>query len=284
MPPSLDAAVVRPVVASGAMPQVSRVRVRYEAARMNEDWVLLEEPVPESSPHDMLSDTLKYLLLAWAAREARRVKIGRNLAIHWDEANPKIGVAPDVYVVEPPPPEGDQISALKLWKEGHAAPLLAIEVVSASNAAKDYQSAPYKYAASGTGELWILDPGLLGPKVDGGPYRIQVWGRNRGDDEGTLTRLHAGDGPAWSPAVGGWLFAVDEGRSIRIASDEAGTAWWMTREEAERAAKEAALRRVDAERAAKEAALRRVDAERVAKEAALRRVAELEAALGRGRS
>jgi hypothetical protein len=63
--------------------------------------------------------------------------------------------------------------------------------------------------------------------------------------------------------VGGWLFAVDEGRSIRIASDEAGTAWWMTREEVERAAREA---------------------ERAAREAALRRVAELEAALGRGRS
>jgi Uma2 family endonuclease len=274
MTPSRYAVAVRPVVPSGPMQQVSRVRVRYEAARVNEDWVLSEEPVPESSPHDMLSDTLKYLLLAWAARVARRVKIGRNLAMHWDEANPKIGVAPDVYVLEPPPPEGDQIRALKLWKEGHHPPLLAIEVVSASNATKDYQSAPFKYAASGTGELWILDPGLLGPRDDGGPFRIQVWGRNREDDEGTLTRLYAGNGPAWSQAVGGWLFAVAEGGSIRIASDEAGTAWWMTTEEAERTAKEA-------ERAAKEAALRRVDTERTAKEAALRRVAELEAALGR---
>ena len=136
MTPSRYAAAVRLVVPSGSMQQVSRVRVRYEAARVNEDWVLSEEPVPESSPHDILSDTLKYLLLAWAVRVARRVKIGRNLAMHWDEANPKLGVAPDVYVVEPPPPEGDQISALKLWKEGHHPPLLAIEVVSASNAMK----------------------------------------------------------------------------------------------------------------------------------------------------
>jgi Uma2 family endonuclease len=173
------------------MQQVARFRVRYEAGRVNEDWVLSEEPVPESSPHDMLSDTLKYLLLAWAAREGRRVKIGRNLAMHWDEANPRIGLAPDVYVIEPPRPEGDQISSLQLWKEGHAPPLLAIEVVSASNASKDYRSAPYKYAASGTGELWILDPGLLGPKADGGPFRIQVWRREEQDDEGTLTRLYA---------------------------------------------------------------------------------------------
>ena len=47
---------------------------------------------------------------------------------------------------------------------------------------------------------------------------------------------------------------------LRIASDETGTDWWMTAEEAERAAKEA---------------------ERAAKEVALRRVVELEALLAK---
>jgi hypothetical protein len=135
---------------------------------------------------------------------------------------------------------------------------LAIEIVSPSNSAKDYQSAPDKYAASGTRELWILDPKLAGPKMQGGLFRIQIWRRDDADE--TFTRIHAGDGPAWSPAVRGWLFSVDEGRSIRIAADQAGTCWWKTTEEAERSAKQA---------------------ERSAKEAALRRVAELEAKLAR---
>jgi hypothetical protein len=38
--------------------------------------------------------------------------------------------------------------------------------------------------------------------------------------------------------------AVDEGRRLRIAEDEALTSWWMTPEEAERAAKEAALAKI----------------------------------------
>lgn len=250
--------------------------LRYEVARVREDWTLSEEPVPESSAHDRVSDLVKCLLLAWAARAHRNVKIGRNLAVRWDEAHPNVGVDPDVYVVEPPPPEGDELTSLRLWNEGHHAPLVAVEVVSPLRAQKDYSSSPDKYALSGTHELWVFDPKLAGPAVHGGPFRIQVWAR--GEDDG-FTRVYAGEGPAWSPAVEGWLFAVDEGRSLRIASDEGGTEWWMTGEEAERAAKEA-------ERAAKEEALRDVaveraakDAERAAKEDALRRLAALEAEL-----
>jgi hypothetical protein len=59
-----------------------------------------------------------------------------------------------------------------------------------------------------------------------------------------IRRVYAGEGPVWSAAVDGWLFAVNEGQSLRIAFDEAGTRWWMTSEEAERAAKEAAQQRI----------------------------------------
>jgi hypothetical protein len=58
---------------------------------------------------------------------------------------------------------------------------------------------------------------------------------------------------------------VEEARSLSIADDAKGTSWWMTGEEAERAAKEA-------ERAAKEDALQRAQVERAAKEDALRRL------------
>ena len=259
--------------------------------RVGDDWVLPEETVPESSLHDSASDLLKLLLLAWVARAGRRALVGRNLGVHWDPAHPKVGVAPDVYVVEPPPPGGElETTSLRLWEEGHQAPLLAVEVVSASRPQKDYDDSPERYAASGVRELWIFDPKLAGPRREGGPFRIQVW--RRGEDEG-FERIYAGAGPAFSPELSGYLFAVHEGLLLRIADDEAGTTWWMTGEEAERAAKEAERAAKEAERAAKEAeraakeaeraakeeALRRLDAERAEKEEALRRLAQLEALL-----
>ncbi len=241
------------------METAPRVELRYRIDGTHTDWELSEEPVPESRPHDVAADTLKLLLIAWALRTGRRLQVGRNLAVRWDESNPKVGTDPDVYVIEPTP-DGEALRSLRTWEEGHEPPVLAIEVVS-SNPTKDYVAAPEKYAASGTRELWIFDPQLAGPRAHGGPFRIQVW-RREGD---AFSRIYAGPGPAYSPAVDAWLFAASEGQVLRIASDEAGTAWWTTGEEAERAAKEA-------ERAAKEA-------ERAAKEEALRRVAELEAML-----
>jgi Uma2 family endonuclease len=221
------------------MESIPRVQVRYRVEKSRADWELAEEPVPESRPHDLAADTLKLLLLAWIARDGLRLQVGRNLAVRWDEAHPKVGVDPDVYVIAPTP-EGESLSSLRTWLDGHHPPDLAVEVVSAGNSTKDYVSAPEKYAASGTRELWIFDPQLAGPKAHGGPFRIQIWSR-----EGeAFSRIYAGEGPAYAPAVDAWLFAVSEGRSLRIARDEAGNDWWMTGEEAERAAKDEALRRV----------------------------------------
>jgi Uma2 family endonuclease len=265
--------------------QVSaRIKLRDARSLVDDDWVLPEEPVPESSLHDLASDLLKLLLLAWVARLGRLAlpHVGRNLGVHWDKDRPAIGVAPDILVLDPPPPEGElDLTSLQLWKEGHHPPVLAVEIVSSSRPAKDYVTSPERYAASGTQELWIFDPRLAGPKRDGGPHRLQIW-RRGGED--SFERIYAGDGPAFSPAVSGWLFVVREGHLLRIADDEAGTRWWMTEAETERAAKKAecaakeeALRMLEAERAAKEAERAAKEAERAAKEEALRRIAELEA-------
>jgi len=226
-----------------------RPKLVYEIAPVREDWVLGEDKVPESRAHDLVVETLRDLLVAWAQREGRRVAVCRNLAVRWDEDHPTMGVDPDVCVLEPPPPEGDDLMSLKLWSTGHFPPVLAVEVVSASRADKDYGQSPEKYAANGTKELWVFDPKLAGPKTYGGPFRLQVWRRDAADE---FERIYAGAGPVWSEAVKGWLFAVGEGRSLRIADDEAGTVWWTTNEEAERAAKEAERAAKEAERAAKE--------------------------------
>jgi hypothetical protein len=114
---------------------------------------------------------------------------------------------------------------LRLWEEGHFPPLLAVEVVSESRTGKDYSVLQDKYAASGVRELWMLDPTMCGPKALGGPFRIQVWKR---EPNGDFRRVYTGEGPAFSDAVGAWLFAVNKGSSFRIADNEAGTSSWTT--------------------------------------------------------
>ncbi|MGZ3422694.1 MAG: Uma2 family endonuclease [Polyangiales bacterium] len=225
--------------------------LRYEV-QSRHDWALSEEPMPESQPHDLTVELIRALLVHWAARTQRDAQIARNLAVRWDEEHPRIGLDPDVCLIEPATPEGPEIESLHTWQRGHSPPRLAIEVVS-SNPNKDYLTAPERYAASGTNELLIFDAALRG-RAYGGPHRIQIWRQTR---EG-FTRVSAGEGPFFVDALGAWAFAVDEGQRLRFADDREGTRWWMTGEEAEREARRA---------------------EHAAKEAALARVAELEALL-----
>jgi Uma2 family endonuclease len=246
------------------------VGVHYHLPRrIPEGWELSEEAMPESVVHDRALELVKALLAVWAVRAAAMVV--RNLAVRWDAEHPSIGVDPDVAVLRPPPPGADDLRSLRTWMEGHAAPVLAVEVVSETNPHKDYAIAPDKYAASGTGELWIFDPLLAGPAVHGGPCRLQIWHRR---DDGDFVRIYAGDGPARSPLLGAWLVPTEEGRKLRIAHDEGATQFWPTAEELAIAAKEQERAAKEQERAAKEQ-------ERAAKDAALARIAELEAELAR---
>jgi Uma2 family endonuclease len=195
-------------------------------------WVLPDETPPESALHDEIILLLVEILKAWAQRSLRDVRVGRNLALRWDPARPKVGVDPDVYVVEPAPPEGDDTKSLCTWKPGHAPPQVAIEVVSEATADKDYAEGPEKYAASGTGELWVFDPLEVGPALRGGPFVLQVWRR---DAEGHFRRVYAGRGPARSEAMGAWLVVTDGGRRLRIAGGAGGEDPWLTEAEEARA-------------------------------------------------
>ncbi len=230
------------------------VALRYAVRPVADAWVLPEIPVPESHAHDLLLAHLVALLRAWVQRTSLDAIVARNLALRWYEDDPRVGIDPDVALITPAPPDPEQLSSLCLWKPGHVAPRLAIEVVSKGHPYKDYRDIHEKYAASGVGELWVLDPELCGPTALGGPVPIQQWVRR----EGALERMHFGSGAFFSEAIDAWLWAGP----IRITDDRDGAKLWLTGEESERAAKEA-------ERAAK-------DAERAAKEAAEARVAELE--------
>lgn len=221
-----------------ASPMIELVR---RVPMVDDRWLLDEDDVPEAPLHDYALEALVLLLKAWVARTGREASVHRNIAMRWTPSRPNIGADPDVCVASPPLPAN--ATSLCLWKAGHTPPMLAIEVVSEGTAAKDYLDNPARYAASGTGELWILDPLRLGPTDAGGPYAVQVFRRT---SDGRFVQVYAGDGPAESPALGAWI-QVPQGEVPRIADDAAGSRPWLTEAEAQRA-------QAEAQRAAREAA------------------------------
>jgi len=243
-------------------------------------WVLEEENMPETPLHQRISDLLMLVLQAWIARTGRDAMAGSNIALRWNRAKPNVGVDPDVYLVEPAPPLRERETSLCLWKKGHHAPRLAVEVVSQNTADKDYRDAPARYAASGTRELWVFDPLKLGPAESASV--LQVWRRVA---KGRFEKVYAGDGPAFSRELGAWVVVTDDGMRLRIANDAAGKQCWPTAEEealaaradAERAKADAERAKADAERAKADAEQAR-DAERRRREAAEAELAQLRAA------
>jgi len=226
------------------------VDVVFEAPRWSERWVLEDDvTMPESSEHEAAITLVKDVLRAWVTRTGRDATVYANLAVRWDEEHPTVGVDPDVCLVEPAPPD-PKLQSLLTWTPGHAAPRVAIEVVSRKTARKDYTEGPMKYAACGARELWVFDPERRGRGWMGGPWTIQVWRRS---EEGAFRQVYAGKAPAYSDELGAWLVVTDGGTRLRIADDEAGARLWPTEAEAERMEKEAERARAEAERARAEA-------------------------------
>jgi hypothetical protein len=234
-----------------AQPAPSPLVACYGDPPRPQHWELSEESVPESTLHNEAVALMYLLLAAWADRSGRLARAARNLALRWLETHPREGIDPDVALYEPPPPDFAALASVCTWLPGHEAPKVALEVVSAGHPYKDYGEGPMRYDESGTGELWVFDPLLAGPRAGGGPHRLQLWAR---DGRGRLVRAYAGEGPVRSPYLKAWLVAVEGGKRLRISDDRAGTRLWLTPEETERAAKEAERAAKEAERAAKEAA------------------------------
>jgi hypothetical protein len=212
--------------------------------------------VPEAPLHDEVAQALKLLLCAWAARSTQQLRIARNLAIRWLQDHPTTGIDPDVCVLAPPPDDLNELGSLCLWKQGHFAPSLCFEIVSANHPHKDYADIQDRYAAMGTHELIVFDPLLAGPKSLGGPVPLQLWRRDAG---GGFERLHFGDSPVYSEVLDAWVIA--QGRSLVIADDRAGKHRWQSEVELMTA---------------------QLAAEKAARESMERELAELKAKLGKG--
>jgi Putative restriction endonuclease len=253
------------------------VSIRYPVRVSPEAWLIPEGTVPEAPVHDEVAETLKLLLKAWAARSPTELRIARNLAIRFYAEDERVGIDPDLCVLAPPPPDLDELGSVCLWKPGHTAPTLCIEIVSLNHPNKDYVAIQDRYAALGTHELIVFDPLLAGPKSLGGPVALQLWRREEG---GSFDRLCFGNEPVYSEVLDAWL--VPQGRRLIIADDRAGNRPWLTdagesRVEAERARAEAERARAEAERARVDA--RSLEAQARRAEELERELAELKAAL-----
>ena len=218
-----------------ALVQRRGIRLRFEVEPYPPSWLIEDdEKVPQSRPHHLRGHRIEALLLGWKKRTGRHVQVGRELALRWDEKFPRVGVDPDVYVVEPAPRgrRGREPSAP--GRRATTLPLLAVEVVSRSRPTKDYGSSPPTRAAAGRGGAWIFDPG---------PGRAQERRRGRSASRFGAPTERAALDPRLrrrrGPCIRGRSMAgsspwTKAGRWI--ADDEAGSAVVVDAEETERAA------------------------------------------------
>ena len=239
------------------MASTAPVRLVLDLDPVPECWYLDDdEPMPQSIDQDVMIELLRSVWGRNAARRGASVTIASQVALRWDEKNPRVGVDPDLCLVEPAIPQGSK--SILTWKKGHSPPRVAVEFVSEENPKKDYIENPAKYAASQTRELWVFDPLGLGRDAAGRAYLLQVWRRT---SKGGFRRVYAGPGPAFSREFGAWIVVTDEGRRIRLANDAQGRDLWPTEGE-ERAAEQKA--RADAEQRAAAEQKARADAEQKA--------------------
>lgn len=225
-------AVWKPVNYSVVATDLGTVAVQYAVPVSLPEWELPEVPVPESPEHDALADRLRSVLSGWLERSASKGAVRRNLAIRWDRNNPRVGVDPDVCLIDSVPEgwETGAIDSLRIWLPGHRAPTLGIEIVSRSHPYKDYARVQDKYAAAGIRELWVYDPRRFGPKAFGGAPLLQIWALS---PEGVLVCRYRGDHRAQSPLLGVWL-SPEPADHLRLFETQDGQGEWLALHEEQR--------------------------------------------------
>ena len=216
-------------------------------------------------------------------RDRRDVYVSGDLLIYYEEGNPRVSIAPDVFVVFGV--EDRERPNYKLWEERRA-PAFVLEVASPSTWRDDLGRKRSVYAQLGVREYWQYDPAgehlparLQGERLTRSGYVRQPVLTGL---DGTLTlrsetlglELRAAPGREMrfrDPATGDDLRSHTEEAEGRLAEAEGRRAEAEGRR-AEAAARQAAeTRAADAETRAADAETRAADAET--------RVAELEAAL-----
>ena len=201
------------------------------------------------------------------------VYVSGDLLMYYEEGNPRVSVAPDVFVVFGV--EDRVRKHYKVWEEGKG-PDFVLEVASKSTWREDLGPKREVYARLGVKEYWQYDPTgeyftpvLQGLRLAGDTYVRQLAVTS---PDGALTLT--------SETLGLELCAT--GGEMRFRDPATGR-MLLSHGEADAARRKEAAARRDAESRA-EATAARAEWEAAARRAAEARVAELEALLGKRRS
>ena len=235
--------------------------------------VEVEYPSSDGKPlaeNDAQLAAILYSVSALRVRYAGRsdVYVSCDLLIYYEEGNPRVSVAPDVFVVFGV--EDRMRMNYKVWEEGKG-PDFVLEVASPSTWREDVGRKRDIYARLGVKEYWLYDPlgehlkpALQGNRLVDGEYERQP-----------LVKSLDGRLVLYSGTLGLELWA--KGRKMRFRDPGTGLDLLSHDEEHDRAEREAVARRSAETRAGREAAARQQEA--AARRAAEARVAELEALL-----
>jgi Uma2 family endonuclease len=207
----------------------------------------VEEEVPEGRRHLKLR-TLLFQILEVELRG--QGSVGSDQFVYWNARNPRVRLAPDVFVGLRIPDE--DFSSWKTWER--KTPELAIEIVSPSDTPEGpWQDKLERYHELGVKELVRFD--VEAPAGQ----RLRIWDRV---EENLLEREIEGDRSSSEVLDVWWVVLDDEalGPVLRPARDPAGCELLPTPAEQERRAREQEQR---------------------TREAAEQRLAELETELGR---
>ena len=227
----------------------------------------IDYPSSDGKPLAENDAQLHAILYAFGAlllhyRERPDVYVSGDLLIYYEEGNPRVSVAPDVFVVFGV--EDHKRMSYKVWEEGKG-PDFVLEVASPNTWREDVKRKPGIYAGLGVSEYFLFDPTgeHLSPRLQG--YRLV---------EGRYERLPAVESIDRTLTMSSEVLGLElraKGEEMRFHDPATGET--LLSYDEEHVARLAAEARAEAEIAARreEAAARR---------AAEARIAELEARLG----
>ena len=228
------------------------------------------------------------------------VYVSGDLLLYYVEGNPRVSVAPDVFVVLGV--EDRMRMSYKVWEEGKA-PDFVLEVASKSTWREDLGPKREVYARLGVKEYWMYDPTgeylspvLQGLRLAGGAYVRQLAVSSpdgaltlRSETLGLELRAQGAEMRFRDPATGQVLLSHQEADAARREADTARREADAARWDADTACRDADTARRDADGARREAEARadaeaaRAEREAAARRAAEARVAELEVLLHKTR-
>ena len=227
----------------------------------------IDYPSSDGKPlaeNDLQARAILYAFGALRLRYSDRrsdVYVSADLLVYYEEGNPRVSVAPDVFVVFGV--EDHARMNYKVWEEGKG-PDFVLEVASKNTWKEDMEKKPGIYASLGVREYFVFDPRseYLSPQLQG--YRLVDGGYER------LTAVESIDRTLTMRSEVLGLELRAKGEEMRFHDPVAGET--LLSHDEEHAARYAAELR-----AGREAAARREEA--AARRAAEARIAELEARL-----